>query len=292
MPGAAEAIDRVREAGKRTVFVTNNASRSARDFAAKLMKLRIPTEPSDVITSTHAVVSYLREIGLARGSRVHVCGTDALAQVLRSAGFATTKDTTNVEALVVAWNPSLQMDDLRRAADVARAGVPFIGANRDATYPDEFGLLPGSGSILAAVETASGVAATVVGKPQPELFRLALERGGAPRARTLFVGDRVDSDVVGARAAGLPVALVLSGVTTAEAAAAAQPRPEMIADDLPSLLAGSSEAIVEVGTVEPVVVQDAVLSPSPTEGDDESQSGDEPADVSPERNAPVTLFDP
>jgi HAD superfamily hydrolase (TIGR01450 family) len=292
VPGAAEAIDLVREAGKRTVFVTNNASRSPRDFAAKLMKMRIPTEPNDVITSTHAVVSYLRELGLGRGARVHVCGTDALAQVLRSAGFATTQDTTNVEALVVAWNPRLQMDDLRRAADVARAGVPFIGANRDATYPDEFGLLPGSGSILAAVETASGVVATVVGKPQPVLFKLALERGGATRARTLFVGDRVDSDVVGARAAGLPVALVLSGVTTAEEARSVDPAPDLVADDLPSLLSGSVEPVVEVGTVEPVAPDDAPRLPAPAEGDDEGHTGDEPADVGPESNAAVTLFDP
>jgi 4-nitrophenyl phosphatase len=292
VPGAAEAIDQVREAGKRTVFVTNNASRSPRDFAAKLMKLRIPTEPNDVITSTHAVVSYLRDIGLARGAHVHVCGTDALAQVLRAAGFVTTKDTTDVEALVVAWNPLLQMDDLRRAADVARAGIPFIGANRDATYPDEFGLLPGSGSILAAVETASGTTATVVGKPQPELFKLALGRGGASRARTLFVGDRVDSDVVGARAAGIPVALVLTGVTTPEAAAAAQPGPDLIADDLPSLLSGSVVTVVDVATVESVIGEDAALLPSPTEGDDEGRTGDEPTDVGPEGNAPVTLFDP
>lgn len=294
--GAAEAIDELREAGKRVVFVSNNASRSPRDFAGKLMRLRIPTEPADVITSANAVVSYLQQIGLRRGSRVHVCGTDALALFIRVAGFEVTKDTADVDALVVAWNPGLVMDDIRRAADVARSGVPFIGANRDSTYPDEAGLLPGSGAILAAVETASGATATVVGKPEPELFRLALLRGQAPISRTLFVGDRVDSDVVGARAVGIPVALVLTGVTRPDEAATLEPRPDFVADDLVALVASEGTAVepafVRVGPVEPIVVDDSGAIAASSEGDDEDHAGDEPADMGPERDAAPTLFDP
>ncbi len=282
--------------------MSNNASRSPRDFAVKLMRMLVPTEPRDVITSCHAVLSRLQELGLQRGDHIHVCGTDALAGFIRSSGFLTTKDTDDVSALVVAWNPALVMDDIRRAADVARAGVPFIGANRDATYPSEDGLVPGSGSILAAVETASGKTATVVGKPQPELFRLALDRGGASVERTLFVGDRPDSDVVGARAVGIPVALVFTGVTTRDDIDSIEPQPDFVMDDLKGLLDGSVEAVVPAAPVvgivaEPVVaearvVDDTLGSSSPAEGDDQNGAGDEAADVRPERDATLTLFDP
>lgn len=299
--GAPEAIEALRSANKRVVFVTNNASRSPRDFAAKLMRLRVPTEPNDVITSAHAVISYLFEIGLRRGTRVHVCGTDALAQFLRSSGFETTKASDDVAAVVVAWNPALVMDDIRRAADAARSGIPFIGANRDATYPDEHGLLPGSGAILAAVETASGRIATVVGKPQPELFRLALIRAGSQAQRTLMVGDRADSDVVGAHAAGIPVALVLTGVTSSEEAPTVEPRPDWVVQDLAAIfetdpsglsVEGSPAEPVVVGPVEPVVGENAAPGTATPEREDEEHPREESADVGPERDAAPTLFDP
>src|SRR5205807_3395127 len=113
-------------------------------------------------------------------------------------------------------NPKLTFEELRRAADLARAGVPLIGANRDATYPGSDGLLPGTGAILAAIETASGVQAHTVGKPAPELFHAALERAGTAPERTLVLGDRLDTDIAGAKAAGLASALVLTGIASAE----------------------------------------------------------------------------
>lgn len=300
--GSAETIEALRAAGKRVVFVTNNASRSPKDFAAKLMRHRIPTEPNDVVTSAHAVVSALREEGFRRSDRVHVCGTGALAQFIRTAGFDATKETTDVVAVVVAWDPDLVMDDIRRAADVARSGALFVAANRDATYPEADGLVPGSGAILAAVETASGRTARVVGKPEPELFEVAVERGGASIDRTLFVGDRPDSDVAGARAIGLRVALVLTGVAGADDVRSADLEPDFIADDLAGVLdlAGDrrgasaiegAEPVVVVRPVEAPIVDEAGALPPSAEGDDQRHPGDEPADVRPEGDAPATLFE-
>jgi glycerol-1-phosphatase len=284
---AAPAVIALREAGKRVVFVTNNASRSPRDYAAKLMRMLIPTGPADVVTSAHVVVEELHDIGVPRGERVHVCGTDSLAQIVAAGGFIATKDTTDVKAVVVAWNPDLVMEDIRRAADVARTGLPFIAANRDATYPSEDGLLPGSGAILAAVETASGQRATVVGKPAPALINLAMHRAGAPAERTLFVGDRADSDVAGARAAGIAVALVLTGVTTREQADAIDPIPDWILDDVGGLIREGAERPVSPVRIvdEPPVGLDA----PPAEWDDEEHPGDEPPDVSEEGHA-ASLF--
>jgi 4-nitrophenyl phosphatase len=207
-----------------------------------------------------------------------VCGTTALAQFVASHRFTATDETRDVQALVVAWNPTMVMDDIRRAADVARSGVPFIGANRDATYPTEDGLLPGSGAIIAAIEVASGRTATIVGKPEPKLFRVALERAGADATRTLVVGDRADSDVAGAKAAGLPAALVLTGVTAERDLPTLAVRPDYIVSSIAEI--ATSGGAVESG--EPFAAS--------AEDDDEDHAGDEPADVS-EEGGPASLFD-
>lgn len=279
IPGAAETIRALRDMEKRLVFVTNNASRSPRDYAAKLIRMRIPTEPADIIGSAHAVVEHLRAIGVNAGDRVHVCGTAALGQFISTQRFVATNETNDVKAVVVAWNPKMVMDDIRRAADVARTALPFIGANRDATYPSEDGLLPGSGAIIAAIEVASGRTATIVGKPQPKLFRIALERAAADPGRTLVVGDRADSDVAGARAAGLASALVLTGVTTESDLPSLAVRPDYILRSIGELLTASA---VSGGRGDTLA--------SSAEGKDEQHPGDEPTDVGEERDA-ASLFD-
>ena len=271
---AAATITALRSIGKRVVFVTNNASRTPRDYAAKLMRMRVPTEPSDVLTSAHAVVDHLRSIGLVRGDRVHVCADRGLWEMVRVSGFVPTKDIDDVVAVVVAWNPKLVMDDIRRAADVARTGVPLIGANRDATYPDADGLLPGTGAILAAIEVASGRQATVVGKPEPALVLLALERAEARAERAVFVGDRPDSDVAAARAAGVAVALVMTGVTTPADVSSLTHTPDWVLDDLSGVL-DELPVAVEVGRMPNVLV----ASSSSAERDDQREARDESADV-------------
>jgi HAD superfamily hydrolase (TIGR01450 family) len=277
--GAAAAIEALRARGRRVVFVTNNASRSARDYAAKLMRMHVPTAPNDIVSSAHAVVAHLRELGLERGARVHVFGTAALGQILRGAGFTTTKETERVEACVVAWNPRMSFEDMRRAADVARSGLPLIGANRDGTYPTEDGLVPGTGAILAAVEVASGRQATVVGKPSPYLFNLALERCGSAPERTLVIGDRADSDIAGAHAAGLHGALVLTGVTRPGAVGSLSDQPDWVLRELAEVLRDES------GGVGPSRRDLAPLGAASAERDDQDESGEEPADVREVRDA-------
>ena len=269
--GASQTVAKLREQGKRVIFLTNNASRSPRQYAVKLMRMLIPTQPVDVVTSGHVVIEHLRNIGLRTGDRVHLCAAPGLAQLLRADGLVPTSQTTGVLALVVAWNPKLTFDDLRRAADVARADVPFIAANNDATYPGELGLLPGSGAILAAVEVASGRRATVVGKPKPEMFRLALERAGSEPSRTLVCGDRPETDVAGARAAGVPAALVLTGVTRESDLAGVTERPDWILRDINELLVDQTETTTS--SLSPLVVDDDIAAGTGTSGPEGEDQG-------------------
>lgn len=288
VPGAAETVAMLRTEGKRVIFVTNNASRSPRDCAVKLMRMRIPTEPGDVVTSAHAVDRHLRRVGVGLGSRVHVCGAPGLVQVLRSRGYAPTGEVDDVEALVIGWNPKLTFEELRRAADVARRGVPFVASNRDATYPSADGLVPGTGAILAAVEAASGRRATVVGKPKPELFLHALKVAGSVPGRTLVCGDRPETDMAGARAAGLPSALVLTGVV--EDPADADPAPDFVLDRISDLVrngGGRGPGTLPGPAVEHVGSDAAAATEQP----DQEQTRYEATDVREVGDA-ATLFGP
>jgi len=276
--GASDTVAELRELGKRVVFLTNNASLSPREYAAKLMRHRIPTQPSDIVSSAHAVVDYLkRHLRLSRGDRIYVCGTAGLAHVLRGAGFVPADDG-DVLAVVVAWNPKLTLEDIRRAADLARAGVPLVGANRDATYPGSDGLLPGTGAILAAVEVASGRRAHAVGKPEPELFRAALEHAGTPPERTLVCGDRVETDIAGAQAAGLASALVLTGVASLDDLRDGDIAPDWVLDRIDDLVREGARRWRR-GRLSEALVEDTATRPASAEGHDQDEAGDEPADV-------------
>lgn len=245
---ADEAIARLRELGKGVVFVTNNSSRTPRDYVMKLMRFKIPTSNPDVVTSGHVVVEELRRIGLEPGDKVWVLGGEGLVRLIthdRIVPLSDPKQASEAKALVVGWNPRATFEDVRVAADLARSGIPFIASNADATYPTERGFLPGTGAILAAIVTASGVEPEVVGKPKPALFRLALERAGVPAHRALFVGDRPETDVVGAKAAGIAVALALSGVTSEGDLGRLPALPDDVIEDLGDLLRDLPRASIE-----------------------------------------------
>lgn len=237
IPGADEAVAAMRARGRSVVFVTNNSSRTPREYAVKLARMKIPTAPDDVVTSGHAVIRELRRIGVEPGHQVHVCGGDGIVRMLTHERFVpVTDEHSDARAVVVGWNPRGTYDDIRKAANLVRQGLPFIASNLDATYPAEGQLLPGTGAIVAAIEVASGRTCTAVGKPKPELFALALERAGADASRALFVGDRPETDIVGARAAGLRCALALTGVVAERDLGHLGALPDLIVNDLRDLI--------------------------------------------------------
>lgn len=236
VPGAVEAIAELRAAGRPIAFVTNNPRLAAEDHVRKLWAMGVKASAGDVVTVGGALQFALTEARVGRTA--FVIGTEALRRHVLDAGLKLLNGTdlaSRAELVVVAGTDDVTYRDLRDAVLALRRGAAFVATSRDPTVPMPDGLWPGTGAILAAVEVGSGRTAKIVGKPEPALFITALDRLGD--GRTLVVGDRLDSDVAAAAAAGLDSALVLSGGTSRdEAKAAREPRPLFVADSLAALV--------------------------------------------------------
>jgi HAD superfamily hydrolase (TIGR01450 family) len=229
---AADEVAAARRDGLRFVFVTNNASRPPRMAAAKLGSVRIPAEREDVITSAQSGVALMAG-HIPPGSRVLVVGGNGLTEAVASAGFKlATAAVERPAAVIQGWNPSLQWRDLEEAAYAIEAGAQYFATNLDKSVPTEFGLAPGNGAMVQALVVTTGVVPKASGKPHALIFHLASQRAGG--RRPLVIGDRLDTDLGGARNAGYPGLLVLTGVNTAADAmmARAGERPALIARDL------------------------------------------------------------
>ena len=231
------AVDTLATVGARTLYVTNNASRGPAEVAQHLHALGFAAAPDDVVTSAQSAAKLLAD-QLRPGAIVLVVGTDALAAEISNVGLKPVRQWSDGPVAVVqGHNPQTAWPDLAEAALAIRSGALWVAANIDLTLPSERGLLPGNGSMVAALRAATDREPQVAGKPQPTLLYDALARGQfrAP----LVVGDRLDTDIAGANAAGLPSLLVLTGVSTAADMIRAPDgaRPDYVAADLRSLSA-------------------------------------------------------
>jgi glycerol 3-phosphatase-2 len=234
-PRAPEAVAALRAAGKRLAFVTNDAARSPEDYVRKLWSLGLQASLEEVVTVGAAIQYALAE---RPQTGVYVIGSPAIFRHVSEAGHRIlngTGEEREAQIVVVAAHEDFSYRELRLATQAVLAGAEMLAAGRDRTFPSEDGPWPGSGAVLAALEYATGRTGRVLGKPDPEIFRTALDRLGP--GRSLVVGDRLDSDLAGAAAAGLDAAIVLTGVTSAEdAGAASNPVPVAVASDLHELV--------------------------------------------------------
>ena len=233
---AAASLARARTGGMDLAFVTNNASREPEEVAAQLNGLGIEAGVAEVATSAQAAAALLAT-RLAPGARVLVVGGRGLLTAVRAAGLAVVTSADDApDAVVQGFAPEVSWRELAEAAYAVQRGAWYVVTNRDMTLPNERGHAPGNGTLVAAVVAATGVQPLSAGKPEPDLFRLAAERRGS--TRPLVVGDRLDTDLAGARAAGFPGLHVFTGVSSARDAvlAAAAERPSFIGADLRSLL--------------------------------------------------------
>jgi glycerol-1-phosphatase len=233
-PRAPEALAELRAAGKAVAFLTNDSRRSPEEYVRKLWSSGLKASLEEVVTVGAAIQHALA----GRGRDAYVIGSPAIHRHVSEAGLRIVNGTdraTEAEVVVIAGYDDLHFAELRAATQAVLNGAEMIAAGRDRTFPTADGLWPGTGAIVAALEYATGRTARVVGKPDPQMFRTALERLGDGKA--LVVGDRLESDLHGAAAAGLDAAIVLTGVTSrAQAEAASDPAPVAVAENLYALL--------------------------------------------------------
>jgi glycerol-1-phosphatase len=235
-PRAPEAIAALREAGRGVAFVTNDGSRSPEEYVRKLWSMGCTAAVEEVISVGAAIQHFLAQ--RAQGTGAFVIGSQAIVDHVATAGVRILNGTPRAELadiVVVVGHADLTYVELRTATRAVLAGAEMVAGGRDRTFPAGSGACPGTGAILAALEYATQQTGRSVGKPDPQMFRTALDRLGPGRA--LVIGDRLDSDLAGAAAADLDGAIVLTGVTTrAEAEEASDPAPVAIAPDLGTLV--------------------------------------------------------
>lgn len=236
VPHAVDALRMAREAGVRLGFITNNASRTPSQIARHLTDLGVPAGPHDVVTSAQAVSTMVADRYPA-GTHVAVLGAEGLREAVRERDLVPVAvDDEDAELIVSGYGPSVLWSEIMRAATRIRAGLPWFAANTDGTIPTQFGEAPGHGAQVELLTRFSGVIPPVAGKPAVPLFDEAQRRIAGESV--LMVGDRLDTDILGARRAGLDSLLVLSGVTTRDdlARASRDEWPTYLAQDLRGLL--------------------------------------------------------
>jgi 4-nitrophenyl phosphatase len=232
MPGLVEFFQFLRQRDIRFVCATNNASTLAEKLAERLQGWGTDVQPDEIVTSSSATADYLETI-LPAGARLYVIGMEGLRVPLRHKGFEFAED--NVDAVVVGIDWNLTYNQIKRAALNIRAGAKFIGTNSDRTFPNPEGIIPGNGALLVAIETATDVKPIVIGKPEPVLYQTALKSMNAVPEQTLVLGDRLETDILGAVRLNLKSVLVLSGVTTREQLAASDYQPDGVFEDISAL---------------------------------------------------------
>lgn len=254
IPHAIESLNRAGET-RRLGYITNNASRTDATVAAQLRDLGLTsTRPEDVVTSPQAAMRLLAE-RIAPGSTVLVVGGDGLVDELQKAGFVVTRSADDAPAAVVqGFAPDVGWTQLAEAAFALalpeeEGGIPWIATNTDWTIPQSRGVAPGNGTLVSAVHTAVGRLATVAGKPETPIFDEAVSRFGAKSP--LFLGDRLDTDILGAARAGIPSAVVLTGIDRPKhiLASPSDSRPTYILSDLSELFEPYPPTIVANGVV-------------------------------------------
>jgi HAD superfamily hydrolase (TIGR01457 family) len=210
MPGLHEFFETLKRCQIKFILATNNNTQTPQGFVEKASKMGIEVLPEQVITAAIATVHYLC-LTYPPGSRIYVIGEAALKGLITEAGFVLAD--SDVTAVVATMDRQLTYEMLKRATLLIRAGADFIGPNPDAAYPTPEGLVPGGGSILAALNVSSGCQPLIMGKPESWIFNLALERMQLGVDEVASLGDRLETDIAGGQRLGMKTILVLSGVT-------------------------------------------------------------------------------
>lgn len=216
LPGLTTFFDFLGNHSIPFILATNNASKTPTQYLTKLAGFGVTVEAKHILTSSLATAAYLRR-ELEPGAAVYVVGQEGLVEAMRGAGFTLLANSSQPASAVVAGiDFSFTYDKLKHAALLIQRGARFVGTNGDLTLPTEEGFLPGTGSILAAIQAATGVNPTVIGKPERLMFDLAVQQLASQTDRTAMLGDRLETDILGGQRAGLKTIMVTTGVDSEE----------------------------------------------------------------------------
>ena len=236
LPGLTDFFRTLRDCRIRFILATNNAGQTPQQYVNKLARMGVTVARGDILTSGTATAHYLAEQTDPASTRIFVVGEDGLRRPLIERGFTLTEvyetDDGSADMVVCGKDETLTWDKLATASLHLGAGARFIGTNADTTLPTERGLILGNGAILAALETATGATPTIIGKPEPIIYRRALALLDADPSETAAIGDRLETDILGAVRTGIRSILVLSGVATEEELQTVDYRPTWILPDL------------------------------------------------------------
>jgi 4-nitrophenyl phosphatase len=213
LPGVAEFLHSLASDRVPFAFLTNNTTLSADDHRSLFSSLGLSVPIEHIVTAVDCVIQELCRL-LPAGRSIYVVGTPVLAQAVQRAGYILSDKKP--DGVVVGMDPHVTYDHLRKATQMILDGALFIGTNPDVTIPADDGIAPETGALLAALQAATGVRPVIGGKPQATPFRLALERLQVPARQTVMVGDRLDTDIAGARRLRLRSILMLTGITREE----------------------------------------------------------------------------
>jgi 4-nitrophenyl phosphatase len=246
MPGAERFFRLLRRNDIAFVLATNNASRTPRTYVERLGRLGVRIRPEEVVTSSIAAADYLAA-RYEPGTTVYAVGGEGLRAALAERGFTLLRDTSEPAAVVVVGiDFQLTYQKLAHAAIHIQRGAQFVATNGDRSYPAEEGRLPGAGSIVAAIETATDVQPLVVGKPHPPMYEIAMARLEESADRTLMIGDRLDTDIAGGVRAGMKTALVCTGIDDLESVRSSPVTPDAVFEDIGSLAASWERGLTRI----------------------------------------------
>ena len=218
-------FDTLDKTGYQFVLATNNATRNTKQYQEKLLKFGVNLRPQQIINSPQATAYYLKE-RFPQGGPVYIVGEEGLVSSLLEKGFYQAQE--NVLAVVAGLDLHITYEKLKIATLLIRSGVPFIGTNPDKTFPSPQGLVPGAGSILAAIEAATDVKPITIGKPKSTMMEMALKEMGTSPQTTMVVGDRLDTDILAGQNTGCLTTLVMTGVSTDEELKLWNPKPDLV----------------------------------------------------------------
>lgn len=240
LPGLSDFFTIIREQQIPFILATNNASLTAAQYVTKLETMGVMIEHTEILTSGMATARYLAKLYPPSDTRVFVIGESGAKQPLLEHGFILTEiddirdgsPNSGADVIVSGLDKNLSWDKLATAALNIQAGAHFFGTNGDVTLPTERGFAPGNGATLAALEAATGIKPTIIGKPEPIMYQQAMAILDTPADKTIAIGDRLDTDILGAVHAGMRSLLVLSGISSEKDLETVDYQPTWIMQDI------------------------------------------------------------